>query len=145
MAIEHNLEIRQGEDFAQAFVARRNGAVVDITGYTIESHIRKRMDDEDITEQFDCVIVDGPAGHFYVSLPAARTVALPAGRTKWERASRYYYDVRLTSPEGTGFVPIEGAVRVDPSVTRVSTDPLNVFDGGSPSTTAGVGVDGGGA
>jgi hypothetical protein len=144
MAIRHNLEIRQGEDFARSFVARRSGVVLDITGYEITSQIRNRSDDEDETEHFDTVILNGPAGVFMLSMPSARTAELPAGRTKYDRASRYEYDVRLVSPDGTSFVPVEGYLQVDPSITRGASIAANVFDGGSPSSTPGESVDGGG-
>jgi len=118
MAIQHNLVIRQGEDFSRSFVARRNGALIDITGYTIQSDIRKSVDAADPTERFDGSIVDGPAGLFYLSMPGARTAQIPAGKTRYSRRSRYEYDVKLTSPSGALFVPVEGLVEVDPSATR---------------------------
>jgi hypothetical protein len=118
MAIRQNLVIRQGENFSISFEARRNGAVVDITGYTIESQIRKRVDSEDNIEEFDCAVLDGPAGTFSLSMSGDRTAEIPAGRTKDDWRSKYEYDVKLTSPEGDPIVPIEGRVLIDPSVTR---------------------------
>jgi hypothetical protein len=118
MAINQPLVIRQGEDFAFSFQARRNGVVVDITGYKVESYIRKRANSVDLVEEFDCSVLDGTAGTFLLSMPATRTAELPCGRSKEHYKSRYEYDVRLTSPEGAVIVPIEGRINVDPSVTR---------------------------
>jgi hypothetical protein len=118
MAITHHLVIRQGEDFAVQFVAKRNGQAFPLTGYTIESHIRKRVTSGTVVEEFDCQVLDAAAGTFEISLSGDRTLEIPAGRTKDAFKSRYEYDVKLTSPEGKVYVPIEGRVNIDPSVTR---------------------------
>jgi hypothetical protein len=118
MALKHNLTVRQGEDFAEAFRATRNGQVIPLTGYIVEAQIRKRAGSDDIVEEFDCTVLDADAGTFLLSLPGDRSAEITAGRDKFHYKSRYEYDVRLTSPESVVIIPIEGYVLIDPSCTR---------------------------
>ena len=118
MAIRQDLIVRQGEDFSFSFRATRNGQPIPLHSYVIEAQIRKNANSAEVIAEFDCAVLDADAGTFVLSMTADNAAEIPAGRTRFAWASRYVYDVRLSSPDGNIYMPIEGTVEIDPSVTR---------------------------
>lgn len=90
MAIQNDLAIFRGEDVGIGITLV---PAVDITGWSISFILKANYSGPAITTKTvgsGITITDAAAGQFTVSLLAADTVSLPAGR--------YYYDVARTTP-----------------------------------------------
>lgn len=112
MAIYANIPIDQGATFSSVVtVEGANGLLFDLTGYTARGQIRKSYASTTSTA-FTCSI-PSPAtnGTILISLTAAQTGALKAGR--------YLYDIEVVKT-ATGEVTrvVEGQVEINPRVTR---------------------------
>jgi hypothetical protein len=104
MATYKNLFIDQGSDFS--FSVDQS---IDLTDYTSRGQIRKSYTSTNATD-FN-IIVDVPNGKLDVSLTAAQTGALKAGR--------YVYDIEILTSDSPAIVTriLEGQVEVTPRVT----------------------------
>ena len=110
MATIQNLTIDQDADFTQTLTVKDStGTVVDISGQTVTSKLRKTHLSSTATS-FTTAIVSGTAGTCSITLTAAVTSGLTEGRYVWD----------LTTTDGSGLITrrIEGRVTVTPSVTR---------------------------
>ena len=110
MAIIQNLTVDQDADFTQTLTIKDStGTVVDITGQTVTSKMRKTHLSTSATS-FTTAIVSGTAGTCSITLTDTVTAALTEGRYVWD----------LTTTDDTGLVTrrLEGRVTVTPSVTR---------------------------
>ena len=104
MATYKNLFIDQGSDFS--FSVDQS---IDLTDYTARGQIRKSYTSTNATD-FN-IIVDVPNGKLDISLTAAQTGALKAGR--------YVYDIEILSDDTPAIVTrvLEGQIDVTPRVT----------------------------
>ena len=110
MAIIQNLTIDQDADFTQTLTIKDStGTVVDITGQTVTSKMRKTHLSSSATS-FTTAIVSGTDGTCSITLTDSVTAALTEGRYVWD----------LTTTGGSSLVTrrLEGRVTVTPSVTR---------------------------
>ena len=110
MATIQNLTVDQDADFTQTLTIKDStGTVVDISGQTVTSKMRKTHLSTSATS-FTTAIVSGTAGTCSITLTDTVTAALTEGRYVWD----------LTTTDDTGLVTrrLEGRVTVTPSVTR---------------------------
>lgn len=109
MAVVLNLLIDQGTTFELDLnVSSADGSAKNLTGYTVAGQMRKSYYSTTYTA-FTANITDATAGQLEITLTAAQTSALKAGR--------YVYDVEITNSSETLRV-VEGIITVTPEVTR---------------------------
>ena len=110
MATIQNLTIDQDADFTQTLTVKDStGTVVDISGQTVTSKLRKTHLSTTATS-FTTAIVSGTAGTCSITLTDTVTATLAEGR--------YVWDLTTTTSGGLITRRIEGRVTVTPSVTR---------------------------
>ena len=110
MAIIANLYIDQGTDFSITVdVTDSAGDVLNLSGYTASSQIRKTYSSSSVSETFSTSIAEA-TGQVTLSLTDTQTTGLSAGR--------YVYDLTITSGGGATSRVIEGQAIVTPGVTR---------------------------
>jgi hypothetical protein len=110
MATIQNLTVDQDADFTETLTIKDStGTVVDISGQTITSKLRKTHLSTSATA-FTTAIVSGTAGTCSITLTDTVTAALTEGR--------YVWDLTTTTSAGLVTRRIEGRVTVTPSVTR---------------------------
>tara|TARA_B100001741_G_scaffold9509_1_gene7637 strand:- start:269 stop:853 length:585 start_codon:yes stop_codon:yes gene_type:complete len=105
----HNIEVDRYVDFSQEFdIVGSTGSMLDLTGYTARSQIRKHKDSLTAVS-FVIAFPDRANGKMKMRIPAYTTSLLEPGR--------YYYDVLLTKPNGELEVVFEGNVKVTAGIT----------------------------
>lgn len=111
MAIFADIPIDQGSTFLNTIiVAGIDGNVLDLTGYTGRGKIRKSYGSSASTP-FTIEFPDPETGKIEISLTAAQTLALKAGR--------YVYDVEVVKTADASVTRVlEGQLEVFPSVTQ---------------------------
>jgi len=110
MAIIANLYIDQGTDFSITVdVTDSAGDVLNLSGYSASSQIRKTYSSSSVSETFSTSIAEA-TGQVTLSLTDTQTTGLSAGR--------YVYDLTITSGGGATSRVIEGQAIVTPGVTR---------------------------
>ena len=110
MATIQNLTVDQDADFTQTLTIKDStGTVVDISGQTVTSKMRKTHLSTSATS-FTTSIVSGTAGTCSITLTDTVTAALTEGR--------YVWDLTTTTSGGLVTRRLEGRVTVTPSVTR---------------------------
>jgi hypothetical protein len=103
-----NISIPQGADFSKTFIAKESdGSATDLSGYSATAKIKKHYDSTNLTSF--TVGITSSTGGVKISLTAAQTVALDAGRQ--------YYDVRLVSSASTVSRLVEGMAFVNAGIT----------------------------
>jgi len=109
MATKANLVIDQGTTFSVNLdLTNEDGDVIDLSGYTANSQIRKWYTSSTPAATFTTAI-NAASGELVLSLTANQTSNLVAGR--------YVYDVELDQ-NGTISRIVEGIVTVTPQVTK---------------------------
>ena len=109
MATIQNITVDQDADFTQTLTVKDStGTVVDLTGQTVTSKLRKTHLSTSATS-FTTALVSATDGTCSITLTDTVTSALTEGRYVWD----------LTTTSG-GLITrrIEGRVTVTPSVTR---------------------------
>lgn len=81
-----------------------------ISGYVINSQMRRSYYSANATANLVCTIVDAPTGNVQITLGAANTAAI--------RPGRYLFDVDTTDLNGKVVRILEGIINVTPGVTR---------------------------
>ena len=110
MATKANLDVDQGTTFSvELNIYDDIGDVLNLTGYTINSQMRKWYSSINAAATFTS-FVNVSSGVITLSLTANQTGNIVAGR--------YVYDVEAVSPELTKSRLVEGIVTVKPRVTR---------------------------
>jgi hypothetical protein len=107
----NNIIINAGSNFSQTFTLESldTGSFLDLTGYTVESQMRK-YSGSSTAISFSCLVgLPVTSGKVIISLTAAETTNLKPGR--------YVYDILITSGSVKTRV-IEGMVLVRDGVTR---------------------------
>lgn len=110
MAPRNNIEIDQGSTYYSPFRLAKNGAAIDITGYSFRSQIRSAYGDAAAVASFAVNILDGTDGTFAMSMSDTASAALPAGV--------YLYDMEMVDLSGKVTRLVEGKVKVRPEVTK---------------------------
>ena len=85
-------------------------AYINVSGYVVRSQMRRSYFSANVSANIVCTITDAANGEITMSLPAANTSALKAGR--------YLYDVEVVDTAGTTSRILEGIITVTPEVTR---------------------------
>lgn len=109
MATKTNLTIDQGATFSSIItITDEDGDIVDLTGYTGASQLRKHYTSSNSTAF--SVSITANTGEVSLSLSANQTSNLVAGR--------YVYDVEITNSSNVVSRVLEGIITVTPNVTR---------------------------
>ena len=104
-----NITINSGTNFQNTFTMKNSdGTVIDLTGYSGTSKIRKYPTDSLNVQSF-AVGINSTAGLITISMESATTAELGEGRN--------YYDVILTNSDGDIYKVIEGTAIVNPTVS----------------------------
>jgi len=112
MATYANIVIDQGADFeATISLEDENQDPFDLSGYSVAGQVRRTYKSATAYD-FTVSVADAGEGQVTISMTAAETAAIKAGR--------YVYDVKATSSGGAVTRTLEGSVEVTPSVTRSS-------------------------
>ena len=106
-----NLVINTGATFAQTFTLEDSdsNSVLDLTGYSIQSTMKKHPASLKETCSFDASIFNASQGIIKVGLSSVACRPLKGGR--------YVYDVLITDGSGTVTRVVEGSVLVRAGVT----------------------------
>lgn len=115
MASVYNITIEQGATFQLAVTLRDDlGALLDLTGYSGRMQIRQSVSSStvlaELTSANGRVVITPASGLVELNLEASATSALPA--------SSLVYDLELESSGGFVLRALQGAITIDPEVTR---------------------------
>ena len=111
MAQYVELDLDQGTDFAfNLDLTNEDGSVINVAGYSFSSAIRKSFYSSTVTANMTVLIVDAANGNVNLSLSAATTANI--------RAGRYLFDVKQTDASNTKTRLMEGVITVNPQVTK---------------------------
>lgn len=83
---------------------------VNVSGYTVSSQMRRSYYSVNPSANISCTITDAPNGEITMSMTAANTSNIKAGR--------YLFDVETIDPNGTVSRILEGIITVTPQITR---------------------------
>ena len=84
-------------------------AYINVSGYVVRSQMRRSYYSQNASANITCTITDAPNGEITMSMTAANTANLKAGR--------YLYDLEVTDINGTVSRILEGVITVTPQVT----------------------------
>lgn len=119
MAKKINLKIDQAATFSRQITAKTDaGVTIDLTGYTVESTVKKTFASF-IGYEFTTTVDDAATGLFTISLTPEEAAGIPAGR--------YVYDIRIVDGSGNATRIVEGLITVSPAVT--AANPFTVVEG----------------
>jgi hypothetical protein len=105
------LTLDQGTTFETSIdLTNDDGSAINVTNFLFSSQIRKSYYSTNVTANITTTIVDAPNGNVKLSVTAANTANIKAGR--------YLYDVKMTTASGVTTRVIEGIITVTPQVTR---------------------------
>lgn len=111
MAAISNIYLDAGSDYSNIITLdSAGGAPLDVTGYTVKSQMRKSYSSSTFYN-FTTSIFNAAAGQIQLSMTAAQTELIPAGR--------WLYDVEITSSTGNRRRIVEGLVIVSPQITQI--------------------------
>ena len=111
MAALSNIYIDQGSDFTTVIsLTDANGDILNLTGYSVLSQIRKTHGSTTIAATFTTAIVAN-TGQLTLTLTDVVTAAMTSGR--------YVYDVLLTDASGDKTRVLEGQAILTPGVSKV--------------------------
>ena len=85
-------------------------ANLNISGYSVSSQMRRSYYSANATATIVCTIADAANGKIVMSLAAANTAAIKAGR--------YLFDMQTTDTQNTVTRVLEGIITVTPEITR---------------------------
>jgi hypothetical protein len=85
-------------------------AVVNISGYTAESQIRRSFYSRNVSANINCEITDAANGELTMSMTSSNTSNIKAGR--------YVFDVKITDTNNITSRLIEGMITVTPACTK---------------------------
>ena len=105
------LTVDQGSTFESTIdLVTDDGAVINVAGYVFTGQIRKSYYSTNPTANLTLTIVDSANGNVKVSISAANTANIKAGR--------YLYDIKMTDTSNTVTRLVEGVITITPQVTR---------------------------
>jgi hypothetical protein len=108
----NNLVVNTGADFTQTFTleATETNSVLDLTGYGVESKMRKWAGSTSSTSFSAFILAPQNSGKISIGLTSGETADLKPGR--------YIYDIIITDPTNIKSRVIEGMVLVREGATR---------------------------
>ena len=105
------LTVDQGSTFESTIdLVTDDGAVINVAGYVFTGQIRKSYYSTNPTANLTLSIVDAANGNVKVSITAANTANIKAGR--------YLYDIKMIDTSNTVTRLVEGVITITPQVTR---------------------------
>jgi ribosomal protein S1 len=105
------LTVDQGSTFESTIdLVTDDGAVINVAGYVFTGQIRKSYYSTNPTANLTLSIVDAANGNVKVSITAANTANIKAGR--------YLYDIKMRDTSNTVTRLVEGVITITPQVTR---------------------------
>lgn len=105
------LTVDQGTTFnASLDLTNDDGSAINVANYTFESQIRKSYYSSNPTANITITTIDAPNGNIRLSMTAANTTNITAGR--------YLYDIKMTSPTNVTTRVIEGIITITPQVSK---------------------------
>ena len=105
------LTVDQGSTFESTIdLVTDDGAVINVAGYVFSGQIRKSYYSANATANLTLSIVDAANGNVKMSISAANTANIKAGR--------YLYDIKMTDTSNTVTRLVEGVITITPQVTR---------------------------
>jgi ribosomal protein S1 len=105
------LTVDQGSTFESTIdLVSDDGAVINVAGYVFTGQIRKSYYSTNPTANLTLSIVDAANGNVKVSITAANTANIKAGR--------YLYDIKMRDTSNTVTRLVEGVITITPQVTR---------------------------
>ena len=111
MAQYTELDLDQGTDFTfDVDLTNKDGAVVNCSGFSFASTIRKSWYSAKPTANLTVTILDAANGNVTFGLTAAQTANIKPGR--------YLFDVKQTDNVGQKSRLFEGILTVNPQVTK---------------------------
>lgn len=112
MAAYVELYMDQGASFENTLTITDDitNAAANLTGYTISSQMRRSYYSANATANITCTIVNAATGNVKMSLAAANTANIKAGR--------YLFDVETIDPNNFVVRILEGIITVTPGITR---------------------------
>jgi hypothetical protein len=112
MANFAELTIDAGTDYNEIITIQDDGTgnLINLTGYSISSQMRRSYYSVNATANFSCTIVDAANGNVSISLSNSITANINPGR--------YVYDVKAVTPANSVVRLIEGTATVTPRVTH---------------------------
>lgn len=112
MAVYVELYMDQGTTFNNLIYLNDDltNANINVSGYIITSQLRRSYYSQNVSANLVCSITDAASGEITVSLDAANTANIPAGR--------YLFDVKVKDNINFTSRIVEGIITVTPSVTR---------------------------
>lgn len=85
-------------------------ALINVSGYTVRSQLRKSYYSSNISANVICSISDAANGEITMSIPAANTANLKPGK--------YVFDVEVTDSSNVVYRVLEGIITITPSATH---------------------------
>ena len=111
MASFVELSCDQGTDFSVNIdLTNDDGSVINVTNYTFSSSIRKSYYSANATANLDITIASAANGNVAISMNAATTSNIKAGR--------YLYDIKMVDSSNVTSRVIEGIITVYPQITK---------------------------
>jgi hypothetical protein len=135
----YDIEAYRGDTISLPFQARDQSGPVDLTSHTITAQVRRSRLATAVDATFQVFIEDAPQGHYTLVLSPAGWADITCGESAKDTASKYVWDVQITSPSGEVSTPHAGAFTVFADVTRVTG-----IDGGDTGDGSTIVLDGGG-
>lgn len=114
MASYEDIHIYQGAEFTAEVTVQKDNLDFDLSSYTYAGQIRKTVNSDTIAATFAISQSTDP------DLPNVLEISLSAAQTALLTASRYVYDIEVTSDDSDANVYriLEGQVTVSKNVTR---------------------------
>ena len=107
----YNIIIDQGSDFSVLFTITEDGSAKNLTGFSARAQMRTTKGAASVSATFTCGVTSASEGKLTISLPAATSSALTAGR--------YFYDLEIfTSGDAAVTRLMQGEVDLTQEVTR---------------------------
>jgi len=105
------LTVDQGATFETNLdLVADDGTAINVTNYVFSGQIRKSYYSANATANLTITVVSAANGNVNVSLNAATTANIKAGR--------YLYDVKMTDTANTVTRIVEGIITITPQVTK---------------------------
>ena len=105
------LTVDQGSNFESTIdLVSDDGAVINVAGYVFTGQLRKSYYSANATANLTLTIVNAANGNVKVSISAANTANIKAGR--------YLYDIKMRDTSNTVTRLVEGVITITPQVTR---------------------------
>lgn len=109
-----DIYVRRGDTYREAVTFRvKNGAAIDLTGYTFLGHIRATVESESTIAVFTIIIIDAANGEIEIVISADTTALLPT-----ETTASGVYDLQFTTPAGDVRTFMVGNVYFESDVAR---------------------------